>query len=65
MVELLKRGKTGNDMLKILECITGPESKLSEEANEIVLDKPQVASYSVSEPPMFWSLVYLTQSIQL
>ena len=53
MVELLKRGKTGNDMLKILECITGPESKLSSEANAIVLDKPQVASYAVSEPPMF------------
>ena len=53
MVELLKRGKTGNDMLKILECITGPESKLSEEANAIVLDKPQVPSYALSEPPMF------------
>lgn len=63
MVELLKRGKTGNDILKILECITGPESKLSAEANEIVLDKPQVQGYALSEPPMFWSLVYLTQSI--
>ena len=58
MVELLKRGKTGNDMLVILDAITGPESKLSAVANAIVLDKPQVASYSVSEPPMFWSLVY-------
>ena len=53
MVELLKRGKTGNDILKILECLTGPESKLSSEANAIVLDKPQVPSYAVSEPPMF------------
>jgi len=53
MVELLKRGKTGNDMLKILDCITSPESKLSEEANAIVLDKPQVSSYALSEPPMF------------
>ena len=53
MVELLRRGKTGNDILKILDAITGPESKLSAEANAIVLDKPQVPSYAVSEPPMF------------
>ena len=54
MVELLKRGKTGNDILKILDAITGPESKLSAEANAIVLDKqPTVPSYAVSEPPMF------------
>ena len=65
MVELLRRGKTGNEMLKILDAVTGPESKLSAEANAIVLDKPQAASYALSEPPMFWSLVYLTQSIQL
>ena len=53
MVELLKRGKTGNDMLVILDAITGPESKLSAVANAIVLDKPQVPSYALSEPPMF------------
>jgi hypothetical protein len=53
MVELLKRGKTGNDILKILEAITGPDSKLTAETNAIVLDKPQVASYALSEPPMF------------
>ena len=53
MVELLKRGKTGNDILKILECITSPDSKLTAETNAIVLDKPQVAGYAVSEPPMF------------
>ena len=55
---LLDRGKTGNDILMILDAITGPESKLSAKTNEIVLDKPQVQSYAVSEPPMFWSLVY-------
>jgi len=53
MVELLKRGKTGNDMLVILDAITGPESKLSAVANAIVLDKPQVPIYALSEPPMF------------
>ncbi len=53
MVELLKRGKTGNDMLKILDAITSSESKLTAETNAIVLDKPQVQSYALSEPPMF------------
>ena len=65
MIELLKRGKTGNEMLKILDAVTSTESKLTAETNAIVLDKPQVPSYALSEPPMFWSLVYLTQSIQL
>ena len=52
MVELLRRGKTGNDILKILDAITG-EGKLTAETNAIVLDKPQVQSYALSEPPMF------------
>ena len=52
MVELLRRGKTGNDILKILDAVVG-EGKLTAETNEIVLDKPQAASYSVSEPAMF------------
>ena len=52
MVELLRRGKTGNDILKILEAITG-DGKLTAETNAIVLDKPQVPSYALSEPPMF------------
>ena len=53
MVELLRRGKTGNDILKILDAVTSSESRLTAETNAIVLDKPQVASYSVSEPAMF------------
>ena len=65
MVELLKRGKTGNDILKILDAVTSTESKLTAETNAIVLDKTKPASYVVSEPAMFWSLVYLTQSILL
>ena len=52
MVELLRRGKTGNDILKILDAITG-EGKLTAETNAIVLDKPQVPSYALSEPAMF------------
>ena len=52
MVELLKRGKTGDEILKILDAVVG-EGKLTKETNAIVLDKPQAASYSVSEPAMF------------
>ena len=63
MIELLKRGKTGNEMLKILDAVTSSESKLTAETNAIVLDKPQVQGYALSEPAMFWSLVYPTQSI--
>ncbi len=65
MIELLKRGKTGDDILKILDAVTSSDSRLTAETNAIVLDKPQAASYALSEPAMFWSLVYLTQSIQL
>ena len=52
MVELLRRGKTGNEILKILDAVVG-EGKLSAETNAIVLDKPKAAGYSLSEPPMF------------
>ena len=53
MIELLKRGKTGNEMLKILDAVTSSDSKLTPETNAIVLDKPQAASYALSEPAMF------------
>ncbi len=63
MIELLKRGKTGNDILKILDAVPSTESKLTAETNAIVLDKPKVQGYALSEPAMFWSLVYPAQSI--
>ncbi len=53
MVELLKRGKTGNDILKILDAVTSSESKLTAETNAIVLNKPQTSWDTVSEPAMF------------
>ena len=65
MVECLKRGKTGDDILKILDAVTSSESKLTAETNAIVLNKPSAPSYALNEPAMFWSLVYLTQSILL
>lgn len=52
MKELLRRGKTGNEIILILDSVVG-DGKLSADTNAIVLDKPQAASYSVSEPPMF------------
>ena len=38
MVELLRRGKTGNDILKILDAVTGESSKLGVEEKEMVLN---------------------------
>ena len=35
MVELLRRGKTGNDILKILDAVTGESSKLGVEEKEM------------------------------
>jgi len=64
MIELLKRGKTGNEILKILDAVAG-EGKLTKETNAIVLNKPETSWDVVSEPAMFWSLVYFTQSILL
>ena len=63
MKELLRRGKTGNEIIKILDAVVG-DGKLSADTNAIVLDKQSTAaSYSVSEPPMFWSLViFITNS---
>ena len=52
MVELLKRGKTGDEILKILDAVTG-EGKLTAETNAIVLNKPETAWDVVSEPAMF------------
>ena len=57
MVELLRRGKTGNEILKILDAVVG-EGKLTAETNAIVLNKPETSWDVVSEPAMFWSLVY-------
>ena len=53
MVELLRRGKTGNDILKILDAVTSSDSKLTPETNAIVLDKPTAPSYALNEPAMF------------
>ncbi len=53
MIELLKRGKTGDDILKILDAVTSSDSRLTPETNAIVLDKPKAASYALSEPAMF------------
>jgi len=52
MVELLRRGKTGNEILKILDAVVG-EGKLTKETNAIVLNKPETAWDVVSEPAMF------------
>ena len=52
MVELLRRGKTGNEILKILDAVVG-EGKLTAETNAIVLNKPQTSWDTVSEPAMF------------
>ncbi len=38
MVELLRRGKTGNDILKILDAVTGESSKLGVEEKEMILN---------------------------
>ena len=53
MVELLRRGKTGNDILKILDALTGTDQRLTAETNAIVLDKPKTSWDVVSEPAMF------------
>ena len=37
MVELLRRGKTGNEILKILDAITSDEGKLDTSSRETVL----------------------------
>lgn len=52
MVELLRRGKTGNEILKILDAVVG-EGKLTKETNAIVLNKPETSWDVVSEPAMF------------
>ena len=53
MVELLRRGKTGNEILKILDALTGTDQRLTAETNAIVLNKPQTSWDTVSEPAMF------------
>lgn len=45
MVELLRRGKNGNEILKILEAVTSDAGKVTEEVKELVM--PTV--------PSFWS----------
>jgi hypothetical protein len=54
MVELLRRGKTGNDILKILDCVVG-EAKLSSEARDVVLNANTGAAvaYNLGECPEF------------
>ena len=52
MVELLRRGKTGNEILKILDAVVG-EGKLPAETNAIVLNKPETSWDVVSERAMF------------
>lgn len=54
MVELLRRGKTGNDILKILDCVVG-EAKLSSDARAVVLNSNTGAAgaYNLGECPEF------------
>ena len=49
MVELLRRGKNGNEILKILEAVTSEAGKISEEVKEMVT----VNNYAVTEPTSF------------
>jgi hypothetical protein len=52
MVELLRRGKTGNEILKNLDAVVG-EGKLTTETKAMVLNKPETSGDVVSEPAMF------------
>ena len=49
MVELLRRGKNGDEILKILEAVTSEAGKISEEVKEMVTAN----NYAVSEPTSF------------
>lgn len=40
MVELLRRGKNGNEILKILDAVTSDAGKVTEEVKELVMPTP-------------------------
>ena len=43
MVELLRRGKNGDEILKILDAVTSEAGKVTEEVKELVM--PTVPSF--------------------
>ena len=49
MVELLKRGKNGNEIIKILDAITSDAVKLPANVQEMVVNR----DYSLTEPVAF------------